>query len=500
MNIEAVLIELALAVLGIIMLVARLALPERGRNAVAAGMLAGLVAIGGLAVVEFPKSFSLFGGIYQADVFSHFFKLLVIITLFIVVLVSMPYVRQHFPLRSPEFYAFLCFAGVGMMILSSAGEMLTLYIGLELMTISFYIITAYCLNDEISIEAGLKYLILGALSSAFLLLGISFIFAMTGTTVIGEVAARLTVQPATVAGIMLILAGFCFKTSLVPFHMWTPDVYHGAPTPVTMFLSVGSKAASFSIMTRVFVEAFPKFVLDSSKWRVVSAVKRVYVQASHVFGNVDIQWQTVLLVIAAVTIVFGNLVAIPQRNIKRMLAYSSIAQAGYIVVGLLSLNEHGLQGLLFYTMLYVFANVGALAVVSAVEVKTGSTEFDALAGLGRRSPFLAAVMTVSLLSLAGIPPLSGFVGKLFIFTGAVEAGHLWLAALALIMSMVAAFYYLTVARVMYADEPIYEEKVTTSGPAYFGMVICLLGTLLMGVFPGPVAELTRQAIQMFFSV
>lgn len=473
MDLSGLSIELAMAGLGILMLVIGLALPEKGKDVVGAGMLAGLAAIGGLVALEFGNSVSLFGGIYQSDEFSHFFKMLTIIALAIIVLSSMPFVKKNFPDRSAEFYAFLCFAGLGMMLLASAGEMITLYIGLEVMTISFYVITAYCLNDEISIEAGIKYLILGALSSAFLLLGMSFIFAMTGTTIIGEIAERLTLQPAVLAGIALMLVGFTFKTSLVPFHMWTPDIYHGAPTPVTMFLSVGSKAAAFAVMTRVLVEAFPKSIFAAS------------------------QWQTVLLVIAAITIVFGNLVAIPQRNIKRMLAYSSIAQAGYIVVGLLSLNEYGMQGLLFYALLYVFSNLGALAVVEAVEVKTGSSEFDALAGLGRRSPFLAAVMTVSLLSLAGIPPLAGFVGKLYIFTGAVEAGHLWLAILALIMSMVAAFYYLTVARVMYADEPIYTEKVKTSGSAYVGMVVCLLGTILMGVYPEPIAHLAQQAIQMF---
>ena len=466
-------IELALAVLGFIMLVAALALPEKGKATVGAGMLAGLVIIGGLIVGKVGMNGDLFGGIYRADEFALFFKLLTVITLFIIVLSSMTFIKRRFPERSAEFYAFLCFAGLGMMLLASAGEMITLYVGLEVMTVSFYVITAYCLNDERSIEAGLKYLILGALSSAFLLLGMSFIFAMTGTTMIGEIAARLTLQPATIAGIALMLVGFTFKCSLFPFHMWTPDIYHGAPTPVTMFLSVGSKAAAFAVMTRVFVEAFPKTAFPES------------------------QWQTVLLVIAALTIIFGNLVAIPQRNIKRMLAYSSIAQAGYIVVGVLSCNSYGLEGVLFYALLYVFANLGALAVVETVEVKTGSSEFDALAGLGRRSPFLAAVMTVSLLSLAGIPPLAGFVGKLYIFTGAVEAGHLWLAILALLMSMVAAYYYLNVARVMYADEPIYRQRIRVSDSSCWGMVICLLGTIFLGVYPGPIAELTQQAIQIF---
>ncbi len=473
MDFSGLSIELAMAFLGIIMLVAGLSLPEKGKNVVGAGMLMGLIIIGGMIAVHFNSPVSLFHGMYQSDQFSYFFKMITVVTLIILVLSSMPFVQKNFPERSAEFYTFLCFSGLGMMILASAGEMITLYIGLELMTISFYIITAYCLNDEISIEAGLKYLILGALGSAFLLLGMSFIFAMTGTTIINQIAERLTLQPATIAGIALMAVGLAFKVSLVPFHMWTPDVYHGAPTPVTMFLSVGSKAAAFAAMTRVFVEAFPRSVFEAS------------------------QWQTILLILAAITIVFGNLVAIPQKNIKRMLAYSSIAQAGYIVVGLLSLNGYGMQGLLFYALLYVFSNLGALAVVEAVEVKTGSSEFDALAGLGRRSPFLAAVMTVSLLSLAGIPPLAGFVGKLYIFTGAVEAGHLWLAILALIMSMVAAFYYLNVARVMYADEPVYEEKVKTSGSAYVGMVICLLGTLFLGVYPGPIADLTQQVIRMF---
>lgn len=473
MDINAILIELAMVILGIVMLVAALALPERGKTAVGGGMLAGLGVIGIIIVAEFFHSVTLFDGIYISDVYSHFFKMLTVITLFIVVLSSMSFVKTKFGAHAGEFYSFLCFAAVGMMLLSSAGEMITIYIGLEIMTISFYIITAFCLDDMKSLEAGLKYLILGAMSSAFLLLGMSFIFAMTGTTVISDIAMRITLSPAIVAGVALMLVGFAFKASLFPFHMWTPDIYHGAPTPVTMALSVGSKAAAFAVMGRVLLTAFPMITVAGS------------------------QWQTSLVVLAAITIVFGNLVAIPQRNIKRMLAYSSIAQAGYIACGVLSVNDPGLLGVLYYALLYVFANLGALAVVCIVELKTGSSEFDALAGLSRRSPFLAAVMTVSLLSLAGIPPLAGFIGKLYIFTGVIAAGYTWLAALALIMSMVAAFYYLNVAKVMYADEPIYEDKVKADGPASVGMVLCLLGTLLMGVYPAPIATIAQYAEQFF---
>jgi NADH-quinone oxidoreductase subunit N len=302
-----------------------------------------------------------------------------------------------------------------------------------------------------------------------LLFGMSYIFALSGTTLIGEMAGRLFLQPALIVGVVMMLMGFAFKVGLIPFHMWVPDIYPGAPTPVSMFLSVASKAAAFAAMTRVFMLAFPDVV-----------------------GWID--WSSLLAGLSALTILGGNLLALPQRNAKRLLAYSSVTQAGYIIIGLLAANAYSLQGLLYYSMLYVFSNLGAFAVVSVVEAQTGNSDFSAIAGLGRRSPFLAAVMTVCLLSLAGIPPLAGFVGKFYLFAGAVEAGYLWLTFLGLIMSMVSAYYYLNVAKVMYVDEAVHEGKVKVRALALAGLSLCLAGTIFLGVYPEPLAALAAQAI------
>jgi NADH-quinone oxidoreductase subunit N len=316
-------------------------------------------------------------------------------------------------------------------------------------------------------------LILGAISSAILLFGMSLVYGLTGTTVISEVVASLSLEPALVAGVILMMAGFAFKVSIIPFHMWSPDIYQGAPIPVTTFLAVGSKAAAFAAMVRVFMFAFPTL------------------------PTLGFNWHLVLSILAAMTIIIGNLVAIPQKNIKRLLAYSSIAQAGYMMVGLVAGNIYGIQGLLFYAMLYVFSNTGAFAVASVVELDTGSTEIEAMSGLGRRSPMLAAIMSVCLLSLAGIPPMAGFVGKFYLFSGVVQEGYLWLAFVGLIMSMVSVYYYLNVAKVMYAGTSERTEGVNISLPSRVALWICLLGTLMLGLYPRILASMAQQAVSIF---
>lgn len=470
--ISSLYVEIFMAVLGLTVLALGLSCSEKGKNIVGGFSIIALALILVYAVNNFSAQATLFSGIYQADVFANFFKILFLVAALLVMLSSSTYIKG-FASRSSEFYSFMIFATLGMMVLSSAGDFITLYIGLELMTVSFYILTAYLLNDKLSSEAGLKYLILGAISSAILLFGMSLIFGLTGTTVISEVISRLTFQPALVAGIILMAAGFAFKVSLIPFHMWSPDIYQGAPIPVTTFLAVGSKAAALAAMVRVFIVAFPGL------------------------ADLGFNWHLLLSILAVITIVAGNLMALPQTNIKRLLAYSSIAQAGYMIVGLVAGNAYGLQGVLFYAMLYVFANAGAFAVATVVEVDTGSTEIEALAGLGRRSPFLALIMTISFLSLAGIPPMAGFVGKLYLFTGAVQEGYLWLAFIGLIMSMVSAYYYLNVAKVIYADTGERTDEVNITMPVRFALWICLLGTLFIGIYPAPLSAMAQQAIGIF---
>jgi len=357
-----------------------------------------------------------------------------------------------------------------MMVLSSAGDFITLYLGLETMTITFYILTGYNKDDSKSVEAGVKYLILGALSSGVLLYGLSLVYGLTGTTVIADVATKLqafeSMPAALLVGLVFLIAGFGFKISAVPFQMWSPDVYEGAPTPVTAFLAVGSKAAAFAIMVRLFFVAFPAF---------------------------DVQWKLLFAALAALTIIIGNLVAIPQTNIKRMLAYSSIAQAGYIMTGVVAANAAGVKGVAFYAMLYVFATMGAFIVVMTFSANTGSDEIKDYAGLAQRSPLMASVLTVSLLSMAGIPPLAGFAGKFYLFSAIVNQGYLWLVIIGLLMSMASVYYYLSVVKVMFmADSPSDSPIVVPAG-AKAALLISMIITVILGVWPQPLSVLANLA-------
>ena len=462
--------EILTAVIGLLVLVSGLLLPQRGKAIVGKLSVLSLLLVLVYAIIRFNDHQSFFGGIYVVDSYGSFFKILFLIAALLVMLSAGKYI-ERLRERSSEFYALMIFGTLGMMIMACAGDLITVYLGLELMTVSFYILTAYLLNDERSAEAGLKYLILGAVSSAVMLFGVSLIYALSGTTVIGDIAGNIHTQPALIAGIIMLVAGFAFKISAVPFHMWAPDIYQGAPIPVTTYLAVGSKAAGFAAMVRIFMIALPLSQFN---------------------------WTLLLAVLAALTIIVGNLIALSQQDVKRLLAYSSIAQAGYILAGLVAANAYGLKGVLFYAMLYVFSNTGAFAVATAVEVDTGSTDLASFAGLSKRSPMLAAVMTVCMLSLAGIPPLAGFAGKFYLFSGAIQSGYLWLAFIGLLMSMISVYYYLKVAKVMYiGEEANPNTEMEVSGAARLAMWVCLLGTILIGVYPAPLSNLAETAIQLF---
>lgn len=472
MDFTLLLTEILVALLGLFVLLLGLALPARGKAIVNRFAMLGMLAILLYAVMNFSQSSSLFNGVYQIDIFGNYFKLLFLTAGLLVMLMAGRYISR-FEEKSSEFYGLMIFATLGMMLMVSAGEFITLYIGLELMTISFYILTAYLLNDKLSAEAGLKYLILGALSSAILLFGISLLYALTGTTVFTEIAALLSMQPALVAGVAMIIAGFAFKVSVIPFHMWTPDIYQGAPIPVTTYLSVGSKAAGFAALLRVFMIA-----VDSAEL-------------------VFIDWSIFLAALAALTMIIGNLIALAQTDIKRLLAYSSIAQAGYIMVGVVAANSYGLKGVLFYAMIYVFANIGAFAVATVVELDTGKTGIAAFAGLSKRSPMLAAIMTICMLSLAGIPPMAGFAGKFYLFAGAIQEGYLWLALIGLVMSMVSVYYYLGVSKTMYIGGNENEAPVLIGAGSTIALWVCVLATILFGCYPGPLSEMAGYAVQFF---
>lgn len=415
-------------------------------------------------------------GMYLHDQFAVFFKIVFLVAALLVVLSSSSYV-QKFQAHRGEFYPLLMVATLGMMLMAGAGDLITMYVGLELMTITFFILVAYRSEDGKSSEAGIKYLVLGSSSSAILLYGISIIYGLTGSTQMFVIAQALgtDITPASILAIVFLLAGFGFKISLVPFHMWAPDIYEGAPSPVTAFLATASKAAAFAALVRFYL-------------------LMMYNQSFSPTG------QLLLLVLAALSMILGNLMAFPQKNIQRLMAYSGIAQAGYIMVGVIAVSipavsvfVDGIKGVLFYLMIYIFANLGAFAVITHVAQSQGSTEISAYAGLSRRSPLAAAVLTISVLSLAGIPPLAGFVAKFYLFSAVVNQGYIWIAVVGFVMSMISVYYYLSIVKVMYLTEGEGLPEVPVHGAAKFGMVLSLIGTLFLGLYPTPLAQMAITA-------
>ncbi len=404
-----------------------------------------------------------FASMFALDGFAIFFKLLFIVTIAMVTLLSDDFFRGT--RYSPwEYYSLLAFALCGMLFMVSGIHLASIYVGLELMSLSSYILAGYFKNEQKSTEAAMKYFVLGAVSSAILLYGISLIYGVTGSLSLAGIASAmstLVTNDALMFGIMLLGAGLCFKIAAVPFHMWTPDVYEGAPTPITAFLSTASKAAAFAIFARIFYVGMHHFRLD---------------------------WQFVLAAIAALSMIVGNLAAITQDSVKRMLAYSSIAHAGYVLLGILSVSEMGLYGVLVYSVVYVFATLGIWATVMMLErheyAGESVNDFD---GLHKRAPFWAFAMLVFLLSLGGIPPTAGFIGKYFLFYAAVGAGFGWLAVIAVLMSAVSMFFYFRLVMAMYLKDGK-DAEVTGGGALKLVAAIALIVTLLFGVLPSPLID------------
>jgi NADH-quinone oxidoreductase subunit N len=421
------------------------------------GITAGSVVICSNVVRDLTQT-STFASMFALDAFSIFFKLLFIATIAMVVLLSDAFLRGS-RYSAWEYYSLMAFALCGMMFMASGVHLATIYIGLELMSLSSYILAGYFKNEQKSTEAAMKYFVLGAVSSAILLYGISLIYGVTGTLNllrISDVLATLVSNDALMFGIMLLGAGLCFKIAAVPFHMWTPDVYEGAPTPITAFLSTASKAAAFAIFARIFFVGMPHFRLD---------------------------WQNVLAVIAALSMILGNLAAITQDSVKRMLAYSSIGHAGYVLLGIIAGSEMGLRGVLVYSVVYVFATLGIWATVLMLEKHEYAGEsVDDFNGLHRRAPFFAFCMIVFLLSLGGIPPTAGFIGKYFLFAAAVKAGFGWLAIVAVLMSAVSMFFYFRLVMAMYLREGK-DEDLVVGGSLRFVAFVSLVVTLVLGIYP-----------------
>ncbi|NIM96966.1 MAG: NADH-quinone oxidoreductase subunit NuoN [candidate division Zixibacteria bacterium] len=474
MNFQLLLPQIFIFVWAILLFVLDFASKEKKHNLAYPALLGIVIAI---TLVLTSQKGELFGGMFVADSFSVFFNLIFLLTGFLTIASSVD-VAKRFHSNQGEYFGLILLSMVGMMFLACAGELLTLYVSLELATIPLYVLASYRKDQLKSSEAGLKYLILGGISSALLLYGISLIYGLTGTTFLGEVKSRLIISflsqggigPALVLGFIFMIAGFGFKLALVPFHMWVPDVYEGAPTPITAFLSVASKAAGIAAFLRVFYKSFLLFQVD---------------------------WVLLMAVLAALAMILGNIIALLQGNIKRMLAYSSIAQIGYILLGVVAATARGVASVAFYTFVYLFANMGAFMAAIAFSNITGSDEIKDYAGLSRKTPALAAMMAVFMLSLVGIPPLAGFVGKYYLFSAAIQQGYIWLVIVAVLTSVVSLYYYLGVVRQMYFQATTQESSVSTGAMLKIALIICVVGVLLFGVYPNIFLDLANQAAMVF---
>jgi len=399
-------------------------------------------------------------GLLAIDGFATFFKVVVLLSAAITVLMSAPYLRVE-GLKAGEYYFLILCATVGMMFMASGLELITLFIGLETMAMSFYVLAGYLKPNPRSNEAAVKYFLLGAFSLGILLYGMSLLYGATGTTRLAGIAAALAGQETSavlVLAVILVGAGMGFKIAAVPFHMWAPDVYEGAPTPVTAFLSVGSKAASFAMLLRIFVEGLPAL------------------------GD---EWKAMFWVLAAITMTVGNIAALTQSNLKRMLAYSSIAHAGYLLIGVVVGTERGVAAMLVYLGVYLFMQLGAFAIVTAMRRSDIiGDELKDLNGLFKRSPAVGFAMLCFMLSLGGIPPTAGFMGKMWLFGAAIDAGEIWLVVIAVVNSAISAYYYLRVVVFMWINEDEPAGSPITLGPAMaLALGIAVLGTLVLGVYP-----------------
>ena len=416
------------------------------------------------------KTGALFNGMFVLDPMAIYFKIFIVASTILVVSMSIGAV-ERFPAFQGEYYFLVLMSALGAMLMASANDLVSIFVTLEFTTFGFYILVAYLREDPKSNEAGLKFFILGAFTAGILAFGISLIYGATGTLILPDIAQAMG-EPsvALIAGFLLLFAALGFKIGAVPLHTWIPDIYHGAPTPVTAFLSVAPKGAALAILLRVFFVTLAAFTAE---------------------------WIWLLVLVAIVSMTYGNIVAIAQRNMKRLLAYSGIAQIGNVVIGLAAASKLGGESIMFYLWAYLFANLGAFAVVIAVAHVINSEEIEDYSGLNRRSPFLAFAMLLFLLSLAGVPPLAGFIAKLYIFVAAMQAGLIALVIVGLINVVISMYYYLIVVKKMYINEPTDPSPVAVSPTMTATIGIAMAGTLVLGIWPKPFLDWTVSATHMF---
>ncbi len=480
--------ELILAAALLCVVVGDIALPRLRKNITFLLCALGLILAFSASVPLFREPAGpLFFNVIALDPMAVFFKCFLILTSFLVLL-AIPGSNELPQKHLGEFYAILLGVTVGLLLLASSSDILMLYLSLEMVSIGSYVMVGYLKNDRQSNEAALKYVLFGAVASGCMLYGFTILYGLAGTTkldairdaFLGGAAAGGNSAMLLIATI-LVLAGFGFKTAAVPFHFWCPDVYSGAPTPVTAFLSVAPKAAGFAVVIRFFFTGLASPSPDTQYWTPLSSI----------------DWHLLILVISIITMTLGNIAALRQDNMKRMLAYSSIAHAGYIFMGVVVLTSQGLQSVLVYLITYLFMNLGAFLVVIEVYNRTGSFDLKDYRGLYRRSPFLTISMTVFLLSLMGIPPFAGFFGKLYVFGAAVNANLAWLAVIGALNSVVAVYYYARIIKAMIIEETNEISRIRVPWTSHVLVWILLLPTAGLMLFWDQIQQWTLFSMKLF---
>ena len=425
---------------------------------------------------------SQFGGVMAVDGLAVFFKIIAILSTAIVVFLGMDYFRG-INIHRGEFYALLVFATLAITCLAASTDLIMIYLSLEFLSITSYILVGYLKQDPKSNEAAMKYFLYGSIAGAVMIYGMSMLYGLTGSTNILEIRVMLTRDqlmglqgsyPLLFLSTLMILVGFGFKIAMAPFHQWAPDTYEGAPTPITAFLSVGSKAAGFAVLIRVLGTSITPYVLN---------------------------WVPLIVILSGVTMTVGNLIAIPQMNIKRMLAYSSIAQAGYLLLGVAAIpySELAIPAMLLYIFVYLFMNLGAFAVVTILSARLNTDDIRSYSGLYKRAPVAAAAMALFLLSLAGIPPTAGFLGKFYLFAAAIQSGNtliFWLAIVAIINTVISVYYYMNVVRYMFFAEPKGTIALQPTKPLSFAVILTLAMTLIVLLYPQPFIQMAHRSATM----
>ena len=408
-------------------------------------------------------------GLLAIDGFATLFKFIFLFTAAVTVLMSSSYLKVE-GVRAGEYYFLILCATLGMMFMASGVDLITLFIGLETMAVSFYILTGFLKPNQRSNEASVKYYLLGAFSTGILLYGMSLLYAVSGSTRLSEIAAAVGTQGNSglvILAVILVGAGMAFKIAAVPFHMWAPDVYEGAPTPITAYLSVGSKAAAFAMLLRIFVEGLPTIAAD---------------------------WQLFFWWLAVLTMTVGNIAALTQSNIKRMLAYSSIAHSGYVLIGIVAGTSRGWTAAIVYLVVYAFMQLGAFAIVTMLRRRdVVGDELKDLSGLYSRSPMAAIAMLVFMLSLGGIPPTAGFMGKIWIFGAAIDQGFVSLAVIGVVNSAISLFYYIRVVVFMWIKDEVMGSEITIGPAMATALCVTLVGSILFGIYPQPLFEQAQAA-------